>query len=214
MVLVLPTLLVAVLVGYLLGGRLNRIGDARLRGGRFLVAAMGLQGVAVLAQRAGRALPDGAHAGLALASLAALLIVAVRNRRIAGMALAGAGVALNLLVIAVNGAMPVSLDALRTVQPRLVDLPGGLHRAVPDGGRLGLLGDVVALPLLGAVISPGDILLAIGGAVSVVALMVRPAGRGPSAARISSEPPTPGPRLGPDSGTPSGGPTDGFPAGP
>jgi hypothetical protein len=197
MVLLGPALVVGVAAGYLLGGRLHRLADATLRGGWWLAAAVALQTAAWAAERVGRPLGDGAQVGVLLASLAALLVATLANRRLVGMAVAATGIGANLLVVALNGAMPVSLGALRRIRPTLVDLPAGAHRAMPDGAwgfgarwafgarwgfgaRLGFLGDVVALPALGVVVSVGDILLALGVALSVAELM---RGRAAAAAR-------------------------------
>jgi hypothetical protein len=208
MVLLGPALLCAVMVGYLLGGRLHRLADARLTGVALIATAAVLQGVPALAARLHRPLADGVHVGVVLASLGALLAFTLLNRRVRGMAIAAGGVLANAVVLAANGAMPVSLAALRSVRPRLVELPSGVHRAMPDGGRLGFLGDVIPLAPMNTVVSAGDMLLVLGTAIAVVALMTgRPLPQSPAAietglsgdaasgtARVPPPPPASAPR--------------------
>jgi len=164
--LVLVVLLTAVLVGRLAGGDLDRLGRLPLRAKRLVVAGLGAQLVGTVAGGAVYAV------GLALsAALAVAFLVANRGAR--GTGLVGLGVAANALVVGLNGAMPVSLDAaaragIGTSAILLGEDPR--HEVADDRTRLRALSDVVPvpLPLRPQVVSPGDVLVAAGLAQLVV----------------------------------------------
>lgn len=141
----------------------TELARVRLRAVRLLVAAAVVQLlVALLAP------------GSALARAAALLLTALLaglfllgNRRLAGTPLIGLGLLLNVLVVAGNGAMPVSLSAAERAGMTSADLAlaqDGLHEPADASTRLRWLGDVVplALPWRPQVVSPGDVLVAAG----------------------------------------------------
>lgn len=160
----------AVIVGYVLGGRLARLADAGLRANVLLFVGLALQvTVDVLA---GRGLVDGWPATATLV-VSQVIVGAwiVANIRHPGMALVLGGLVLNAVVIAANGAMPVSADALATTG--LAD-PGdivGKHELMTDDTRFAFLADVIPLPPLRTVISVGDVVLALGLARLVPHLM-------------------------------------------
>lgn len=95
----------------------------------------------------------------------------VANHRLPGMRIAVAGMALNIVVIAANGAMPVSLWAAEQIgaEDPNFDSGGIKHEAMTDDTVLGFLGDVIPIPGAGEVISIGDIVLAAGIAQLVYA---------------------------------------------
>ena len=84
------------------------------------------------------------------------------NRELPGMLLASAGLMLNVLVIASNGAMPVSPEAARIagIEERLDS--GIQHEPLDPGSRLGWLADVIHVPRMHLVVSVGDLVLAAG----------------------------------------------------
>jgi Family of unknown function (DUF5317) len=90
-----------------------------------------------------------------LVGYAALVAFAVRNARTVGMVLVAAGLLANLVVIAVDGGMPVKGEAPG------VSL-GARHHGLGPGDHLTALADVVRLSPLGATVSAGDILLGAG----------------------------------------------------
>jgi hypothetical protein len=93
---------------------------------------------------------------------AAIVVFLVLNRHLPGMLLAGLGLAMNVVVIFTNGAMPVSLVAadIAGVETSLTEGIG--HEPMTSGTVLPWLGDVIPLPGLGVVISAGDVVLAAG----------------------------------------------------
>jgi hypothetical protein len=83
------------------------------------------------------------------------------NRRHAGLALAGLGVALNALVLGVNGGMPVSPSALTTMGVT----PGGLgfrHVLLTRDAVFPWLGDVFYVAPISKIVSIGDVLMIAG----------------------------------------------------
>lgn len=154
-------------LGLVLRGRVSALAHVQLRFEGVLVTTLFVQ----------LALPalhvSGATARLAfgtwLAGLAIASAVAFANRRHAGMLLVSAGLAGNVLVIALNCGMPVDLTVARALGAASMSIPPGdfTHVAVTAATRLPLLADVLPIPgppgfrLLA---SPGDLLLAVGAA--------------------------------------------------
>jgi hypothetical protein len=111
--------------------------------------------------------------------LAAFVVV---NLHLVGMPIVLLGLCLNLLVIAINGGMPVRADAL--VEVGLVErdelsqlsFATGRHLEGPDD-RLSFLGDVVPLPVGRQVVSFGDLVLLVGAADVAAHLARRHRGR-------------------------------------
>lgn len=159
-------LLIALAVGFALGGRLGALGELRLRY-RLLVV------LALLAQGAGTLLGGPAHpAGLALSALL-LCGFLVLNRGVHGLGLVALGVLANALVIGLNGAMPVSAEAIGRAGITSQSLLRGddpLHELAGPDTRLQVLGDVipVLVPHRPHVASPGDLLVLAGLAELVV----------------------------------------------
>lgn len=159
---------------------------ARLRGGRpsrVRLPSPGLLAAAVLCQALG-ALVGGAAWALGGAASAVLVLVLLGRARVPGGALVALGLLANALVVGLNGAMPVSLDAAVRAGADVTDVVLGTdrrHEVAGTGTRLRLLGDVVPvpLPLLPQVVSAGDVLVAAGlGRLVLVAAGGRPGGPG------------------------------------
>ncbi len=160
MSLVLAVLLVAVLLGWARGGSLERLGGLTLRSRALVPVALVVQVAGTLV--GGRAYP----AGLVVSALLVLLFLA-RNRGVRGTGLVGLGLVANAVVVAANGAMPVSVEASGRAGVTVQAIVAGedpRHVLLEDGTRLPLLADVVPVPLprLPQVVSPGDVLVAAG----------------------------------------------------
>lgn len=157
---------VALAVAVIRGGRLVNLADIELRAWWLLFLALGLQ-------VATRWLPDSGWAeeagvGMVLLSFFLLMVMVLLNRSKPGMWIAGVGVLMNFVVIAVNGGMPVLAGAAEVASGFTVSNPdlSGTFKHVPldDTSRLTFFADVVPLRLagIGEVISLGDIFLALG----------------------------------------------------
>ncbi|MGW5418634.1 DUF5317 family protein [Streptomyces sp. NPDC003943] len=163
--------------GYVSGGRLLGV---RLRRLWLLWLAAAVQ----VAQLATTSLPGAAGRSLrapllALAFALALLWLGFNAPGRpwplkTGVGLTLTGAVLNALAIAVNGRMPCSLSSATAA-----GLRAGSETAknVPAGRSTHLLalGDTIPLPPLHAVVSIGDVLLAIGAALLVATAMHHPA---------------------------------------
>jgi hypothetical protein len=169
-------LLVAVVAGWLSGGSLDRLGALPLRSRRLVWGAFAVQAVATVV--GGPVYPVGlaVSAGLVAWFLA-------HNRGVRGTGLVALGLLSNAVVVGLNGAMPVSVDAAgragTTTQHILIgDDPR--HEIADRHTRLRALGDVIPLraPRWPEVVSPGDVLLAAG--LAQLVLVGMRTGRGPA----------------------------------
>ncbi|MCP5027495.1 MAG: DUF5317 domain-containing protein [Actinomycetia bacterium] len=88
-----------------------------------------------------------------------------------GMTIVAIGFVLNLLPVAANGRMPVAESAARSIGFEIDESieAGNLakHQIARDGDRLLVLSDTMPITWLGAVVSPGDLAMALGAAVAI-----------------------------------------------
>jgi hypothetical protein len=189
MKLLLSVLVLSVCLGYLFGGRLDRLEELRPRWWGLVILGLGIQFIP---------LPNGATgtdlvirtAVLAL-SYSLLLTFALVNVRMPGMFLVVIGLACNMTVIVVNGGMPASAQALidsgqEDVVAYVREQGADKHHLLTDDDRLTFLADVIAVPQpIGQAVSVGDILVYAGLTWLIVATMrgwtpsARPAGSRP-----------------------------------
>lgn len=211
MLLILGAILAGVLVGLMLGGSLRQLAEIRLRWWALALLGLVLQLVPVPSME-GR-LDHWLAVGLLIASYVVLLAFVAVNIRLPGFWLIAAGFVLNVLVISINGGMPVSTDALRQAygsgyRSVLTDLErsGGAkhHLARPDDDLIPLT-DVIPLgPPVRLVLSAGDILFFMGVTWVIAAATKGPPGRhrertvirperteSPESPRVPSGPPPP-----------------------
>jgi hypothetical protein len=159
----LSVLVLAVGVAYLRGGRLHRIAEAPLRWSWLLALGVGLQVVVDVAAARG-VFGDASTAGWLVLLASQLLVLAwvLANAQLPGTILIGIGLLMNAVVIAANGAMPVSPGALGAIGAEATVTPTGKHTLLTDETRLPWLADILPLPPLRSIISVGDIVLAAG----------------------------------------------------
>jgi hypothetical protein len=171
--LVLVTVVVAVGLGWALGGRLSRLEHLPYRG----LPALGLACLVYLAGVAGAlaGLPVRASYGIGLAGSGLLVLLScVRSRAAQGTGLVAAGLLLNGLVVLLNGGMPVSASAARQAGRDLPAVTASRMQVLADDGTvLRALGDVIPVPLpfRPEVVSVGDLLVAAGIGQLVVTAM-------------------------------------------
>src|SRR5688572_13650269 len=172
MVLILVTVAAGVVAGWLRGGRLRNIAASSIKGGVVACAA-------VLAQAVHAVVPYPPIAiTMTAVSQALLLTFLWLNRFVAGAFLVALGSTMNAAVILLNGAMPVSRDAIMSVARHPLEVVGR-HRLLGPEDKLPLLADIIGLPLLRTVVSVGDVVLAAGVGLLVMELMRRPVARRP-----------------------------------
>ncbi len=157
---------VGIIAGYLLGGRLDRLGGVRFRWAPLALLGLAVQ-VALfsdpLAETVGAAGPP-----IYVASTALVLIAVLRNLDIPGVAVVALGAASNLLAIVANGGyMPADPAALASIGGVS---PGYSNSSVVADPVLAPLTDVFAIPAwvpFANVFSVGDILIGVGVAVTI-----------------------------------------------
>jgi hypothetical protein len=169
----LPVVIVGVVVGLLLGGRLGRIADVRLRAPWLFYLAIGLQLLAFPSLFMPWRASEGIATALSIGSYLCLLTVFVLNRRLTGMPIAGAGMLLNLAAIVSNGGHMPAL-------PRAMRDAGLSYRGVHNNSvaaahpHLAWFVDRWAAPSwvpAGNVFSLGDVLIGLGAIVLIAAAM-------------------------------------------
>jgi hypothetical protein len=191
--LVVLTIPVAVLVGYLAGGRLANLANVHFRW-----PASGLVGIAL------QFAPVAGTGGtlLLVASFLFLFVAAGVNRRLPGFAVILVGLWLNFVVITVNEGMPVTRQALVASGQvdTLADLRSGAdtkHHLASDRDELVPLGDAIPIPPpIHQAVSIGDLLAYSGAMWFVVRGMRRPtpqAADGAETPALDAEDPPPGP---------------------
>jgi hypothetical protein len=175
---------IGLVVGWLLGGRLEHLATIRIRLAPLAIAALLVQ-VALFAPPAA-ALPDAFARSVYVGSTAAVLVVVLANVRLPGIPLVALGAAANLAAIVANGgAMPADPGAL-SVAGVTLDGPSNSIRTMEPALRP--LTDVFAIPSavpLANVFSIGDVLIGLGLATAI-ALAMRPVGTRAGDAQRSS----------------------------
>jgi hypothetical protein len=169
--LALPVL-AALLIGLLLGGDPRRLGELRLRASWLLFTALGVQIVAFPFSFLPWQTGETTGTALWLGSYVLLVVAALLNLRIAGVSLLAAGMAANVLAVAANrGTMPVLPHAMHAAER--TDAVQANSTAVSDP-HLSWLVDRWSAPEwipFANVFSVGDVLIAIGAMVVVLAAM-------------------------------------------
>jgi hypothetical protein len=165
---------VGILLGYATGGSLAQLAHFKLRWEWLLLPLFVIQAVA-----RGRLLgligaSDWSLVVWTLSSVA-LVVTLLGNWTIPGMALAAAGVLMNLDVVLLNRGMPFAAGgadrlALVASAGEIARSTGGFYRAAAQGDLLALLGDVMPISWGRALllISPGDVVLMVAVAVVLI----------------------------------------------
>jgi uncharacterized protein DUF5317 len=159
-------------IGFLLGGRLRNLSELKIEWAWLALVGLALQFVTG---------PGSTFPLVCLyLSFALLIVFTVKNIRVFGFPVILAGVLCNLLVIGINGGMPVSKHALRASDQGqfLGDLennPYPKHHLATDDDLLRFMGDAIAIPSpIEQAISVGDILTYGGVGIVIVGAMRKP----------------------------------------
>jgi hypothetical protein len=166
----LDTIIIAIVIGFIRGGKLRKLGEIELRGITFFFIGFLLQILPTLLVLKGfhalRAFESWAH----ILSYFFIFAGIYTDRSLPGIAILGAGSFLNFLVIVANGGkMPVSIDTLQAIGKwediRSLEM-GQMPMYMACKGDLlsRLLGDVLSVPpfFRSQIFSIGDILMALG----------------------------------------------------
>lgn len=170
----LAVLVVAVALSYARGGRLGHLGETRLRWSWLLFVGLGAQAAVNLGVQR-EVLVDASTPGVALLVASQLLVLAwlVLNRHLKGVLVIATGLAMNAVVVAANGAMPVDPEAIQAIGAHPASLDPGTHTLLAPDTHLPWLADIWAVPPLRSIISVGDVVLAVGLLPLVHGLMTR-----------------------------------------
>ncbi len=161
----------AIVVGLLRGGKLERLGELRLEALPLVWAAIILRVAAgVLAERGFLFAP-----WLQVVAYMMLIYMVFLNSWQPGLKIFGLGSLSNFLVIAVNGGtMPVSMEAVAKIG--MTEVPSGIHSVLTAGTRLWFLADIIPVTFRfprPTIISVGDILIVVGMFIFIQRLMMR-----------------------------------------
>ncbi|MGV8083159.1 MAG: DUF5317 family protein [Coriobacteriia bacterium] len=165
--LALFSIIIGLALGALLGGSLNTLAQLRIHLQWLILPLFVLQGAA-----------RGRLPGLDETSVAQLFWIAVSvilvgsviaNWRFPGMLVAAVGITLNMLVVLLNQGMPV---VLKTGSASGAQVEGFYHFA-QAGDALRFLGDclTLSLPFGYFLLSPGDVVLAVGVVIVIITAM-------------------------------------------
>jgi hypothetical protein len=178
--LIVGAVVLGILAGLAFGGSLRTLSETHFRWWPLALVGLALQVIPVPSSP-GR-LDDGLAVALLVLSYVSLLSFLAFNIRKDGFALVAIGIALNALVIAINGGMPVSDPALRIAygpdypeirRALIEDGPPKHHLARPDEDVLLPLSDVIAIGRpVNNVFSVGD-MISMAGIVWVLAAATR-----------------------------------------
>lgn len=161
---------IGIVIGYLLGGRLERLATLRLRWAPLALMGLAVQ-IAIFSDPIGPMVGDAAPA-VYVASTAAVLAAVLRNLDIRGIALIAVGASGNLAAILANGGyMPADPAALMSVGG---PGPGQSNSILVAEPALRPLTDLFALPAwmpFANVFSIGDVLIGIGIAATTALAM-------------------------------------------
>jgi len=164
-------LLAGMLAGRLAGGDLARLEQVKIRWAPLALAGLLIQVLLFFQPVADRV--GGLGMPTYVASTVAVLVVVIRNATLPGLALVAVGAASNLAAILANGGhMPASGGALAALGKSIN--AGYSNSAVMPAPALAPLTDLFALPRwmpFANVFSIGDVLICVGVALAVLALM-------------------------------------------
>jgi Family of unknown function (DUF5317) len=175
-VFVLYAIPIGIALGFLMGGRLDRLGELRFEWGWLAIAGLAVQ-VVLFSGLVGGAVGRGVGEAIYVASTGAVLVAVWRNLSVPGLPLVAIGAISNLIAIVANeGIMPTTHAALAAAGLSAED--GFSNSAVVADPAVAPLTDIFAMPPwlpFANVFSVGDVLIGLG-IVLVIALGMRGGG--------------------------------------
>ena len=160
MITLLVVVVLALAAGLARGGSIDALASTRARWVSLIFAGLVLQTALDLWD------PPwlSSSTGLIVVIASNLLVAAflVLNNGLPGAWIAGCGLALNVIVVAANGAMPVAPEAAQAGGAEIARRGSIKHEAMGPSTALPWLGDVLPVPVFREVLSAGDILLTAG----------------------------------------------------
>ncbi|MDX6532716.1 MAG: hypothetical protein QOF68_460 [Gaiellales bacterium] len=168
-----PAVFIGLAIGLLLGGRVGRLAEVRLRAPWLFYVAIGMQIVAFPSLVLPWSVSEQLAITLSVGSYFCLCAVLFLNIRLRGLAVAGLGMLMNLGAILANGGhMPALPEAMRDAG---LTFDGVHNNSVASADpNLAWFVDRFAAPgwvPMGNVYSIGDVLIGVGIALTVAAAM-------------------------------------------
>lgn len=165
----------AIILGYILGGRLKNLENVSFKAVYLIFVAFGIELMIVTGMRKGL-LSIGTTTFLLDAVMYALLLVfVILNRKNICIIIMGAGFFINVIAIFTNGgAMPVSQEAINILGFSSNMSSEGLYKVIDSSTKLWFLGDIIPVSFISSfIISIGDIFTAAGLILLIVTGMKR-----------------------------------------
>jgi DHA3 family macrolide efflux protein-like MFS transporter len=176
----LAGVVLGLIAGLLAGGRLDHLAGVRLRWAGLLFGAVIVRFGTEVALDAGVPVAITLQLPLMAAAFGILALGLWANRRYPGLLIAFIGVALNGLVVVVNGGrMPIWETSLQAIGLTAADVTSPFHIVLSTEldaeflAALGPLADVIPMPIIQNVASIGDVFLAVGLGFFLFASLVR-----------------------------------------
>lgn len=174
----IEAIVLAIIIGYIAGGRLKRLEDADIKGIYLVFTAFLTEAVIMFLIRKGIVQRGTITYVLDVLMYGQLAVFTWINRKNPWLVIAGMGFLLNAIPIFINGgAMPVSVEAavksgfVSSAQEANLEARG-LYTAVTESTKLWFLGDVIPKRfIMKSVISIGDIVSSIGIASFIITRM-------------------------------------------
>ena len=170
---VLYAIPIGIALGFVMGGRLDRLGELQFEWGWLAVVGLAIQ-IVLFSGSVDAGLGRGVGEAIYVASTGAVLLAVWRNLSVPGLPVVAVGAISNLAAIVANeGIMPTTAGALAAAGLAADD--GFSNSAVVADPALAPLTDIFALPPwlpLSNVFSIGDVLIGLG-IVLVIALGMR-----------------------------------------
>jgi hypothetical protein len=173
-VFVLVAVPLGVILGLLIGGRLERLAQIHFEWAWLAVVGLAIQ-VVLFSTSIGGSFSGGVGEAIYVASTGMVLIAVWRNLAVPGLALVAIGAISNLAAIVANGGvMPTTVEALSAAGLSAED--GFSNSAVLEDPVLAPLTDILAIPSglpFANVFSVGDVLIALGIVLTIAIGMRR-----------------------------------------
>lgn len=186
----LIVLALAIVIGLIRGGKLDRFGALPIRQGGWVLGALLLQSILIYGPWSDGPAARSMARGAMIVSYLLLIYFVWLHRALPGIRLVALGLCLNLLVIAANGGyMPASPEALSRIGYPAAKLAEGVGKRISGGKdivlpreatRFGVLADIFALPPpfpWPVVFSLGDVVISAGVFVLVQRTMLAPSSK-------------------------------------
>ncbi|MDI6816574.1 MAG: DUF5317 family protein [Actinomycetota bacterium] len=166
---ILDFIMLALLFGYLQGGRLSALSQVRLRYGVLVFLALAIQIALLACEPSSNSALERVGFAASAASYLCIVVFMVANRHIVGTRVLAAGLALNFLATTSFSSAMLSAMASSGVDMASLGVPSALV-----GSALWYMGDILSMPKgipFAAAFSVGDVMVGLGIFVALREMM-------------------------------------------